>query len=109
MGQTGNNHRRELRARMSQRWRIRIPDTDHPAEICSARDVSRSGLYFVTYSTHYLAGMKVCVIRNFDPDDQMSTEEIGDIVRVDNLRGGRKGVAIQLGAPTGLVKKEYKE
>jgi hypothetical protein len=105
MGQTGNNQRRELRARMSQRCRIRIPDTDHPAEICSARDVSRSGLYFVTHSTHYLPGMKVCVIRNFDPDDQMSTEEIGDIVRVDSLRGDRKGVAIQLGAPTGLGKK----
>jgi hypothetical protein len=105
MEQTENNQRRELRARMSQRWRIHIPDTDHPAEICSARDVSRSGLYFVTYSTHYLPGMKVCVIRNFDPDDQMSTEEIGDILRVDSLRGGRKGVAIQLGAPTELVKK----
>ena len=105
MGQTGNNQRRELRAKMSQRWRIRIPDTDHPSEMCSARDVSRSGLYFVTYSTHYLPGMKVYVIRNFDPDDQMSKEEIGYIVRVDSLRGDRKGVAIQLGAPTGLGKK----
>ena|ERR1700674_2093248 len=105
MEQTENNQRRELRVRMSQRWRIHIPDTDHPAEICSARDVSRSGLYFVTYSTHYLPGMKVRVIRNFDPDDQMSTEEIGDILRVDSLRGGRKGVAIQLGALTELVKK----
>jgi len=40
--------------------------------------------------------MKVGVIRNFDPDDQMSTEEMGNIVRVDSLSGDRKGVAIQV-------------
>ncbi len=69
MRKDGKEQRRELRARVSQRLRIRIPDSDHPAEICPAHDVSRSGLYFVTTSTHYLADMKVCVIRNFDPDD----------------------------------------
>ena len=104
MAHIGNN-RRELRARVSQRWRVRISDTDHPAEICSARDISRSGFYFVTDSTHYRPGMKVYVMRNFDPDDQMSTEEIGDIVRVDSLRGNRKGVAIQLKTPNRLGKK----
>jgi hypothetical protein len=96
MGQAGKEQRRELRARVSQRLRIRIPDTDHPAEICPAHNVSRAGLYFVTSSTHYLPGMKVCVIRNFDPDDQMNTEEMGNIVRVDSLRGDRKGVAIRV-------------
>ena len=96
MPRRGDN-RRELRARISQRCRIRIPDTDKPAEMCSARDISRSGLYFVTQSAHYLAGMKVCVIRNFDPDDQMNTEEIGQIIRVDSLRGDRKGLAVRLG------------
>ena len=88
--------RRELRARISQRWQIRIPDTDHPVEICTTHNVSRCGLYFVTSSTHYLSGMKVCVIRNFDPHDQMATEEIGTIVRVDTLKGDRKGVAIRV-------------
>jgi len=81
---------------MSQRLRIRIPDSDHPAEICTAHNLSRSGLYFVTSSTHYLPGMRICVTRNFDPDDQMSTEEMANIVRVDSLRGDRKGVAIQV-------------
>lgn len=42
--------------------------------------------------------MKVCVIRNFHPDDQMSIEETGTIVRVDVLGGGRKGIAIKIQA-----------
>jgi hypothetical protein len=95
MQQTGEERRREPRARVTQRLRIRIPGTDHPAEICATHDVSRSGLYFVTTSTHYLPDMKVFVNRNFDPDDQMSTEEKGNVVRVDRLSGNRIGVAIK--------------
>jgi len=93
---SGKERRWELRARVSQRWRIRIPDSEHPPEICTTHNVSRCGLYFLTSSTHYLPGMTVCVIRNFHPDDQISKEEIGKIVRVDSYEGGRKGVAIQV-------------
>ena len=59
----------------------------------------------MTQSTHYLPGMKVCVIRNFHPDDHMSTEDAGEIVRVDSLRGDQKGVAIKLGVPTEVARK----
>jgi hypothetical protein len=96
MEQAPKQQRGEPRARISQRLRVRVPDSDHPPEICTAHNLSRSGLYFVTSSTHYLPKMKIYVTRNFDPDDQMSTEEIADILRVDNLRGNRKGVAIRL-------------
>jgi hypothetical protein len=102
MGQRDKERRREPRAMVSYRLRIRIPDTDHPAEICTAQNVSKSGLYFVTSSTHYLSGMRVCVIRNFHPDDQMTTEEMGTIVRVDSLKEDRKGVAIRIATPTGI-------
>jgi hypothetical protein len=88
--------RREPRAMVSQHLRIRIPDTGHPVEICLTHNVSKSGLYFATSSTHYLPGMKVCVIRNFHPDDQMSTEETATIVRVDILGGDRKGIAVKI-------------
>jgi hypothetical protein len=40
--------------------------------------------------------MTIYVIRNFDPDDQISEEEIGKIVRVDSYEGGRMGIAIQV-------------
>jgi hypothetical protein len=92
----GQERRREPRVRVSQRLRIRIPDTGHPAEICTTHNVSKSGVYFVTPSTHYLPNMNVNVIRNFDPDDQVSVEEIGKIVRVDSLGGYQKGVAIRI-------------
>jgi hypothetical protein len=95
MRRVGEERRRELRARVAQRWRIRIPDTDHPPEIWTTQNVSRCGLYFLTASTHYLPSMTVCVIRNFHPDDQISEEEVGKIVSVDNY-GGQKGVAIQV-------------
>ena len=36
------------------------------------------------------------MIRNFDPHDQMATEEIGAIVRVDTQKGDRKGMAIRV-------------
>ena len=75
-----NERRRELRVKLSQRWRIRIPDTDFPVEVCTTNNISRCGLYFVTYSTHYLAGM----------------EEEGTILRVDTVKGERYGVAILL-------------
>ncbi|MBZ5644149.1 MAG: PilZ domain-containing protein [Acidobacteriia bacterium] len=95
-GQVEKEQRRELRARVAQRWRIRIPDTDYPPEICTTHNVSRCGLYFLTSSTHYLPGMTVCVIRNFDPDDQLIVEEVGTIVRVDSYNKDQKGVAIQV-------------
>jgi|SRR5579862_3440033 len=96
MRRVGKERRREPRARVAQRWRVRIPDTDHPAEICTTHNVSRCGLYFLTSSTHYLRGMTVCVIRGFHPDDHISKEEIGKIVRADSYEGGRKGIAIQV-------------
>jgi hypothetical protein len=96
MERSGKERRRELRARVAQRWRIRIPDTDHPPEICTTHNVSRCGLYFLTSFALYLPGITVCVIRNFHPDDQISKEEIRKIVRVDRYEGGQKGVAIQI-------------
>jgi hypothetical protein len=90
------DRRRVLRARMYQRWRIRVPDSDLPVEFCATRDVSRSGLYFVTSSTHYIIGMKVCVVRNFDADDQMSVEEAGEVVRVTRLKDNKRGVGIHI-------------
>ena len=55
MERTRKEQRRQLRAKISQRLRVRVPDSD-----------------------------------------QMSTEEMANIVRVDSLGGDRKGVAIQV-------------
>ena len=96
MNNEQKNRRRVLRARMYQRWRIRVPDSDLPVEFCAAHNVSRSGLYFITSSAHYVIGMKVCVIRNFDADDQMSVEEAGEVVRVTHLKDNKRGIGIRI-------------
>ena len=38
--------------------------------------------------------MRLCVIRNFDPDGHVGTKEIGRILRVERLRDSRLGVAV---------------
>jgi hypothetical protein len=40
--------------------------------------------------------MRLCVIRNFDPDTCMAAEEIGEILRVDPLMDNKAGVAIRI-------------
>ena len=96
IGTLSNDRRDELRSEVPERWHIRIVDSDLPAEICITHNVSRCGLYFVTSSTSYAPGMRLCVIRNFDPDRCMAAEEMGEILRVDPLRDNNVGVAMRI-------------
>jgi hypothetical protein len=38
--------------------------------------------------------MRLCVVRNFDPDGNLTTEEVGRVLRVDHLRDNKLGVAV---------------
>jgi hypothetical protein len=55
--------------------------------------VSLNGLYYVTSLGHYLEqyfrGMKVYVMRNYQPGDPANHEESGNIVRVNRLEDRR--------------------
>jgi len=75
---------------------VRPSDSLFPEEICTTANVSRSGLYFVTPATHYFVGMNVVVTLNFGPDDPIHREQIGDVVRVEDLDGDMVGVAIRI-------------
>lgn len=94
----GTERRREPRARLSQRVRVRHLEANYPEEVCTTLNVSRNGLCFVTSAGHYFAGMKVYVTRNFHPDDPMGREEAGEVVRVEKLRTGQSSVAIRVGS-----------
>jgi len=89
---------RSPRAKLAQRVRVHPYDSCAPEEICATRNVSRKGLYFETLQGHYFTGMSVKVTRNFDPNDVMSREEAGDVVRVERLETGKWGVAIRFPA-----------
>ncbi|HXP80760.1 MAG TPA: PilZ domain-containing protein [Verrucomicrobiae bacterium] len=81
---------------MSEPVLVRPCDPLYPEEICTTANVSRSGLYFVTSTKHYVVGMNVLVTLNFGPDDPKHREQIGDVVRVDELDEDKRGVAIRI-------------
>jgi PilZ domain len=101
----GAERRREPRSKLTQPVRIRVLHGDFPAETCKTSNVSRNGLYFITSTNHYFAGMTIYVTRNYHPDDPMNKEEIAEVVRIDNLKDGRTGVAVRIGkvVPGGLI------
>ncbi len=75
---------------------VRPCDPRYPEEVCTTANVSRSGVYFVTTTKHYYVGMNVIVALNFGPEDLNHREQIGDIVRIDELARGKRGVAIRI-------------
>jgi len=84
------------RETLSEPVRVRPCDPLYPEEICTTANVSRSGLYFVTRTKHYVVGMNVVVTLNFGPDDPIHREQIGDVVRIEALNKNRWGVAIRI-------------
>jgi hypothetical protein len=84
------------RETLSEPVLVRPCDPVYPEEICTTANVSRSGLYFVTPTKHYVVGMNVLVTLNFGPDDPKHREQIGDVVRVDDLDDDKRGVAIRI-------------
>lgn len=89
--------RRAARVKLSQTIRIQPIGTQYPEEICKTSNVSRSGLYFETWSGHYFRGLSLFVTRNFRSGDFTNVQETGTVVRVDNLPRGNFGIAVHLG------------
>jgi hypothetical protein len=75
---------------------VRPCEPVYPEEVCTTANVSRSGVYFVTTTKHYYVGMNVIVTLNFGPDDPTHRQQIGDVVRVDELEKGKRGIAIRI-------------
>jgi hypothetical protein len=88
--------RQTPREHLSEPVRIRPCDPQYPEEVCTTSNLSRSGLYFTTSTTHYFVGMNVVLTLNFGPDDARHREQIGDVVRIDELDDGMRGIAIRI-------------
>jgi len=84
------------RETLSEPVRVCPCDPLYPEEVCTTANVSRSGLYFVTPTSHYYVGMNVVVTLNFGPDDPIHREQIGDVVRIEGLDEDTWGVAIRI-------------
>ena len=85
----------QARINQSQSIHIRPAESQYPEETRITLDASLDGLYFATSLGHYFVGMAVYVTRNFLLNDPSNREEEAKVVRVDVLKSGRWGVAIQ--------------
>jgi hypothetical protein len=84
------------RETLSEPVLVRPCDSLYPEEICTTANISRSGLYFVTSAKHYVVGMTVVVTLNFRPDEPIHREQIGDVVRIEELDEDKRGVAVRI-------------
>jgi hypothetical protein len=87
--------RQSPRTGLFQLMRIRFVDSGYPGELSTSFNVSRTGMYFGTSSTHYLVGTRLYVVRDFVVADPKREEIMAKVVRVDKLDDGRFGIAIQ--------------
>jgi hypothetical protein len=88
----------------SQTVRIRPVESQYAEETRPTLNVDRDGLYFATSIGHYFSGMNVYVARDFQSSDRGKPEKQGTVVRVDNLKEGRWGIAIHLARDVGTNK-----
>jgi len=87
------------RAKLARRLRIRPSDAneDEFEEIATSANVSKRGIYFHSELQSYRVALRLFVTYPFTSlNDPMKTEWIAEVVRVDQLAGNRRGIAIQL-------------
>lgn len=97
--------RHTRRAKITQWVRVRPSDykEDHFEEVRGTTSVSRKGLYFTSWRPCYYKGMRLFLTFPFSPDAPvLSSEYVGQVVRVDSLPGGLFGVGVQLVTPVGV-------
>ena len=90
------DRRRAPRVKLSQTVRIQSADAEFSEEICQTSNVSRTGLYFETWSAYYCEGQSLLVTRNYRADDLANRQEQATVVRVDKFANGRFGVAVHV-------------
>ncbi len=94
-----NYHRRSRRINIGQPVRLipSLPRGNFLEEIGIASNASREGFYFVTKREHYEEGMRLLVtLPSHSPRERHDREYLAQVVRVELLDDGQRGVAIQL-------------
>jgi len=92
-------HRRNRRISIGQPVRLipSLPRGEFFEEIETTSSVSREGFYFLTKRQHYHEGMRLLVTLPYhSPRDRRDREYLAQVVRVELLDDGQRGVAIQL-------------
>lgn len=99
--------RRARRVKIGQRLKVRPsdPKDEHFEELNKTKNVSSEGVYFITRRESYYTGMRLFVtVPYYSPTDQMNCEYLAQVVRVEQLVKGERGVALQLLSSLGLTR-----
>lgn len=87
------------RAKLTRKLRIRPSDfyAESFEEIATSANVSKRGVYFHTTLRCYRVGMSLFVTYPFtSTDDPIKSEYLAEVVRIDELPDGKRGIAIHL-------------
>lgn len=97
---SGIERRHRRRAPISALLRVRglnVTDADNPDEVSTTIDVSRIGLLFLTRQGSYVPGMDLAVTFPYSKTPTaIHAEQSGRVVRVVEMSGGVRAVAISL-------------
>lgn len=91
--------RRSRRVRIGEPLLVRPsdPKDKHFEEISRTRNASREGIYFTTKRDSYYPGMRLFVTVPYHPEsDARSSEQVGQVMRVEELGDGERGIAVLL-------------
>ena len=96
---SGVEKRTNPRAKLARKLRVRPSDVyEHDfEEVATSINVSKRGIYFQTELPGYRVSLRLFVTYPFTTlDDPMKSEWLGEVMRVDNLPGNKRGIAIHL-------------
>ena len=101
-GIPAEERRRNPRASIALQIRVRSADCldDQVDEVRATVNVSRGGLYFTSRRDSYHRGMNIVLTLPFrDLSADGNSEERGEVIRVEQFKDGRVGVAVRLLEP----------
>ena len=100
------DRRRKSRTRLPLVIRVRpsspgVADFD---EILPTLNASREGIYFASKNRAYRRGMRVFITYPYvDSPGSINRESLGEVVRIDQLDDGRRGIAVAILMPLHLA------
>ena len=94
---SGSDRRQRERLALSLPVHIRPlnPGQKQLEEVSKTLNFSRKGLYFTTRLNHYYVGMGLVVTIPYSSVATLRRKYLGEVVRLEQLADGRKGVAIR--------------
>ena len=97
MNRTDRRGTRRVRLRQQLKVRPSSAKDGEFEDIRQTENASKRGIYFQTGLPSYFVGMRVSVtLPHVSASDPNSREYFGQVVRVEKLENGKRGVAVQL-------------